>query len=162
MTYLKWKQDYSPATQSPNLVLFLLHKLKCQTKALTTVIMAILPLSPLIAPVITARRFNGLNSSSTWLLPLIPDTSPFPHPSLQSIVCQLRNQGSQLISAKPQKHKCEQARNSDHRVEWGWSTVCLRKEVMGLVGEERYFEGILQWVFFLKIFWPCCTWYMGS
>ena len=26
--------------------------------------------------------------------------------------------------------------------------MCLQKEVMGLVGEERYFEGILQWVFF--------------
>jgi len=61
----KMEARLQPSHQSPNLVLFLLHKVKCQTKALTTVIIAILPLSPLIAPVITARRFNGLNSPST-------------------------------------------------------------------------------------------------
>ena len=47
---------------------------------------------------------------------------------------------SQLISAKPQKHEYEEARNGDHRVEWGWSTVCLWKEVMELL--ER--KGILR------------------
>ena len=66
-------------------------------------------------------------------------TLSIPLPPVYSLAAE-KPRVSQLISANPQKHKYEEARNGDHRVEWGWSTVCLWKEVMGLL--ER--KGILR------------------